>query len=104
MSIEWDCRSRNLESKIIAQHQSLNDEKKNKKKMIGGPAESFSNIVSVDRKVKQAFSIGGNLLPSYRRLFLGLSREYGKVLMADQIIGSYNQQNIAVHTKCIFTS
>lgn len=54
MSIEWDSRSRNLESKIIAQHQSLYDENKNKKKVIGGPAESFSNIVSVDRKVKQA--------------------------------------------------
>lgn len=104
MSIEWDSRSRNLGSKIIAQHQSLYDEKKNKKKVIGGPAESFSNIVSVDRKVKQACSIGGNLLPRYRHLFLELPRDDGKVLMADQIIGSYNQQNIAVHTKCIFTS
>jgi hypothetical protein len=47
MSIEWDSRSRNLESKIIEQHQSLYDEKKNKKKVIGGPVESFSNIVSV---------------------------------------------------------
>ena len=104
MSIEWDSRSRNLESKIIEQHQSLYDEKKNKKKVIGGPVESFSNIVSVDRKVKQACSIGGNLLPSYRRLFLELPRDDGKVLMADHIIGSYNQQNIAVHTKCILTS
>jgi hypothetical protein len=91
MSIEWDSRSRNLESKIIEQHQSLYDEKKNKKKVIGGPVESFSNIVSVDRKVKQACSIGGNLLPSYRRLFLELPRDDGKVLMADHIIGSYNQ-------------
>jgi hypothetical protein len=105
MSIEWDSRSRNLESKIIEQHLSPYDEKKNKKKVIGGSVESFSNIVSVDRrKVKQARSIGDNLLPSYRCLFLELPRDDGKVLMADHIIGSYNQQNTAVHTKCIFTS
>jgi hypothetical protein len=37
MSIEWDSRSRNLEAKIIEQHQSPYDEKKNKKKVIGQP-------------------------------------------------------------------
>ncbi len=87
MSIEWNSRSRNLESKIIEQHQSHYDEKKNKKKVIGRPVESFSNVVSVDRKVKQACSIGGNLLPSYQRLFLELPRDDGKVLVAD----SYNR-------------
>jgi hypothetical protein len=51
MSIEWDSRSRNLESKIIEQHQSPYDEKKNKKKVIGGAVESFSNIASVKEKV-----------------------------------------------------
>ena len=50
MSIEWDSRSRNLESKIIAQHQSLYDEKKNKKKVIGGPAEFFSTSYQLKEK------------------------------------------------------
>jgi hypothetical protein len=43
-----------------------------KKKVIGQPVESFSNNVAIDRTIKQACSIGGDLAPGFQRMFLQL--------------------------------
>jgi hypothetical protein len=52
---------------------------------IGQPVESFSNNVSVDRTIKQACSLGGDLPPGFQRLFLELPTDEDRVL-ADFII------------------
>ena len=45
------------------------------KKVMGRPIESISNNVSVDRKVKEACAISGQMRPSFQRLFLELSTD-----------------------------
>jgi len=85
---------------------ALKREDNSKKKVIevGQPVESFSNVVGVDRKVKQACSIGGQVPASLQRLVLELSRDEDKELIADFIIDSYHEKNIAVKTKCTYIS
>jgi hypothetical protein len=86
------------------QHQQQEKNNNNKKKVIGQPVESFSYVVGVDRKVKQACSIGGQLPVSLQRLFLELPRDEDKGLVADFIIDSYHEKDIAVKTKCTYIS
>jgi hypothetical protein len=55
------------------------------KENIGQPVESFSNNVSVDGKIKLACSGavgGGNLLPSFQRLFSELPCDEDKVSLS----------------------
>jgi hypothetical protein len=79
-----------------AEGTSSNNKKKNKK-VIGQPVESFSNVVGVDRKVKQACcNIGGQVPASLQRLFLELPRDEDKELVAEFIIDSYHEKDIAV--------
>jgi hypothetical protein len=71
-----------------------------KKRIVGQPVESFStNNVGIDRKVSQACSIGGQMPASFQRLFLELPRDEDRQLVADFIIDSYHEKNIAVKTK-----
>ena len=90
-------------TKVQQQHQQ---EQEKNKKVIGRrqPVESFSNVVGVDRKVKHACSIGGQLPVSLQRLFLELPRDEDKELVADFIIDSYHEKDIAVKTKCTYIS
>ena len=59
--------------------------RENKKRFFfGQPVESFSNNVSVDRRIKEACSIGGGeILPQFQRLFLELPRDDDKLQIAD---------------------
>jgi hypothetical protein len=82
-----------------------NKNKKNKDKVIiGKPVDSFSNNVSVDRKVKEACTINGELLPSFQRLFLELPTDHAKELVADFIIHSYHERNITLNTKRVYVA
>lgn len=90
MSISWN------EEELL---DSRKVKKNNKKKVIGRPVESFSNIVGIDRKVKQACSIGGQVPASLQRLFLELARDEDKELIADFIIDSYHEKNICSKDK-----
>jgi hypothetical protein len=74
------------------------------KVVVGQPVESFSNVVGIDRKIKQACNIGGQVPASLQRLFLELPRDEDKELVADFIIDSYHEKNIAVKTKCTYIS
>ena len=51
--------------------------------------------------INLACSVGGDLPPTYQRLFLELPRDEDRVLVADFIIDSYNQQNITPGTKSV---
>jgi hypothetical protein len=73
--------------------------KNERKKVIGQPVESFSNNVGIDRTIKEARSIGGELLPSFQRMFLQLPTDKDMLLLAEFIIDSYHERNIAVATK-----
>jgi hypothetical protein len=87
----------------ISWNETIHTESKIKKvKVVGQPVESFSNVVAVDRKVKQACSIGGQMPTSLQRLFLELPRDEDRELVADFIIDSYHEKNIAVKTKCTY--
>jgi integrase/recombinase XerD len=84
-----------------------NKNKKNKDKdkvIIGKPIDSFSNNVSVDRKVKEACTINGQLPPSFQRLFLELPTDHAKELVADFIIHSYHERNITLNTKRVYVA
>jgi hypothetical protein len=70
--------------------------KNERKKVIGQPVESFSNNVGVDRTIKQACSVGGDLLPSFQRIFLQLPTDKNMLLLAEFTIDSYHEKNIAV--------
>jgi hypothetical protein len=103
MSIEWNSsESKKLPHVQYQQEQSTNG--KRKKKIIGQPVESFSNDPSVDNRIKLACSIGSKLPPSHQRLLLELPRDDDKILVADFIIDSYNQKNIALNTKCAYVT
>lgn len=75
---------------------------KNKKKVIGRPVDSFSNNIGIDRKCKQACTIGGEVLPSFQWLLLELPTDKDRELVADFIIDSYHEQNITVATKQVY--
>jgi integrase len=66
---------------------------------VGRPVESFSNVVGIDRKLKQACSIGGDVAPSFQRLLLELPTDKDREMVADFIIESYHEKNISVKTK-----
>jgi hypothetical protein len=88
--------SRSFRLQEQQQHPIPKDERK---KVIGQPVELFSNNVGIDRTIKEACSIGGDLLPSFQRMFLRLPTNKDILLLADFIIDSYHERNIAVATK-----
>jgi hypothetical protein len=92
MSISWNEEELLDSRKVKKNHHN--------KKVIGQPVEFFSNVVGIERKVKQACSIGGQVPASLQRLLLELPRDEDKELIADFIIDSYHEKNIAVKTKC----
>jgi len=72
------------------------------KSVIGRPVESFSNIVGIDRTIKEACNIGGVITPSFQRLLLELPTDDDRLAVANFIIESYHDRNISVKTKCAY--
>jgi hypothetical protein len=80
----------------------LVDSSSSSKSIIGRPVESFSNIVGTDRTIKEACNIGGAIAPYFQRLLLELPTDDDRLAVANFIIESYHDQNIAVKTKCTY--
>src|SRR5688572_13475153 len=84
------------------QQQQTSSSGENKTRFYGQPVESFSNDVSVDRRIKEACSIGGGeLQPQFQRLFLELG-DKDKLSVADFVIASYHENNITAGTKRVY--
>jgi hypothetical protein len=77
----------------------LVDSPSSSKSVIGRPVESFSNIVGIDRTIKEACNIGGAIEPSTQRLLLELPTDDDRLAVANFIIESYHDRNISVKTK-----
>ena len=54
--------------------------------VVGKPVESLSNIVGIDRTIKEACNIGGAVAPSYQRLLLELPIDEDILAVAQFII------------------
>jgi hypothetical protein len=72
------------------------------KSVIGRPVESFSNIVGIDRIIKEACNIGSAIEPSIQRLLLELPTDDDRLAVAYFIIESYHARNMSVKTKCAY--